>query len=1398
MNIAKNGQKFGRKRVSLWHMTFMLYTVPLALSAAPSDVPLFLTQGVPPVALMAIDNSRSMLWEVVISGSPYGFPEGYDPSSGVADFAVGTYLFPDGRDAGNYLYNIPPMTEYAAARSPSFNKLYFNPSSIYEPWPDFGAHFSNADPSAARWDPVLNCADAAKTNEKTICRNVFDLTESGTTNSAPAPVPLGCISGSGANSYYKGFQFYYVNEANAICADGADCDVWKQSTLAGDTYYSRSKCKTDDVSQGCNPTSIFTKKSPDAGCKFSAVSSNIAMQYYPATFYLPHPQVNEPNEDGFAKIERLGQPGWKFGYKKDKITTVVARQVPTNIDSTVEPRKTMLMEKYEIRSGNFESGENKPGVSYYQEAIQNFANWFQYHRNRLLATRAAIGASMKTLQNINIAIFPISNIGGDGTLATELTLTPSTNASMVNDLMDNTAYRILANNTSNSSLMAVMALGDQFANNPSIFAEDHECQRNAGILFTAGVPDVPEIHLGNGTFAAFGNEDAQSYTSAEDGDIKFAGIPPYKDAYSRTIADIAMNYYAKNLRPDLPHSRVRIKNSCFDKPWKASSLDCQSNPHMNFYAITLALKGKLYNNPPVALEEIYAHPPAWTGPDWNDPGWSAGNKQKNLELLDDLWHATINSRGQMIDAGSPEEIAQRLQDVLMSIQGQLGSASSVTSNTTGLYTETLVFQASFDSANWNGHMKAFSLDPINVYNKQLIWDAADTTINPMGTQAANNRVVFSYNPGMAPCGSSSTVVPGPIPFLWDRLGCSQQQALEKTADGRGDERVAYLRGDTVNQRTKDKDTTHWFRYRMGLFGDIVNSDPVFVGGQDYAYDRLPGPEGASYGSFNQGNQADSRKVMLYVGANAGMLHGMDASIAGGSEKLAYVPLASYENLKDYTDPAYAMNSHRYYVDGSPRVADTYLSDKKWHTLLVGTTGAGGRGVFALDITNPDAFATDPSNNIVKWDIYVEKDVTKADASTIQGFSPTTSDLDDGTAGSAIRYGFRKNLGYTFSQASIVTTNSSGVGKWVAILGNGYDSQQGKAILYILEAETGKVVRSILADDGITDTLNGLSTPLAVDIDRDLDVDFVYAGDLHGNLWKFDLRSTDPLEWSVAYQGKPFFVACAADGTTCPHEDRRPITAKPSVGASRYYDQEGQGYMLYVGSGQYFRETDKVIVDPDNPKIYSFYGLWDDVHLNQDGNYVDSGPIRGRDSLLSQKILSEVLKSEANLRITSEISIDYKDTGSNRRRGWYMNLFLDGTAGKEERVVNQALVLDGRVAFVTLQPDPDLCAYGGTSWLMELDAFSGARVDAKFPNWDISGKDGIPDGIFDAEDLVSAGGDKVSPSGKESTVGMIKTPSLIGAGNSDLKITSGSSGALEITRESKPVTARDRWTWRQLR
>ncbi|NMQ20264.1 pilus assembly protein PilC [Candidatus Competibacter phosphatis] len=525
---------------------------------------------------------------------------------------------------------------------------------------------------------------------------------------------------------------------------------------------------------------------------------------------------------------------------------------------------------------------------------------------------------------------------------------------------------------------------------------------------------------------------------------------------------------------------------------------------------------------------------------------------------------------------NPAKLEESLNNILadvIKVAKETGSSTAVTTNSTRLETSSLVYQAQFNSENWTGRMFAYSLffdDPNNPEGSigNQIWDVTDKFPNP------DDRKIFSYDPDLMTAKG--------IEFAWDELSDSQKALLDKECfdDNSCTESLIlnYLRGDDSEEApsgpyrsrtvTVENDSGVGVDEHLKL-GDIVNSDPWFVGIENFGYNILPNPEGAAYLTYRSSSSYANRRKMIYVGANDGLLHGFDAtdSADGGKEILAYVPNTTIisqtiqtgeSDLRSLTRPDY---THKYFIDGSPRAGDVYFGSA-WHTVLAGTLGAGGKGIFALDVTNPDTFT---KSNIL-WEI-----------NTLN--SPNASDLTDTSS----QAGFANNLGYTFSQPSVVRMAN---GKWAVIIGNGYNSTSQKAVLYIIDAETGHLIKSIDTKVGSATQLNGLSTPIAVDVNDDRIVDAVYAGDLQGNLWKFDVSDSSTSNWGVAFMNgaspKPLFVAKDANNVI------QPITAKPQVGKN-----PAGGVLVYFGTGRYFVEGDNdfddklVNASPTPPTVQTF-------------------------------------------------------------------------------------------------------------------------------------------------------------------------------------------------------------------
>lgn len=715
-----------------------------------------------------------------------------------------------------------------------------------------------------------------------------------------------------------------------------------------------------------------------------------------------------------------------------------------------------------------------------------------------------------------------------------------------------------------------------------------------------------------------------------------------------------------------------------------------------------------------------------------------------------------------------------LDTSLNKISSQLASSASVAANSTRLDTTAALYQAKFNPGAWTGQLVAYAVDTLTGRIDTVpSWEAGEL----LTARDVATRTITSLN--------DSTKLG--IDFAYNNLSSAQKALLSS-------DQLDYIRG----VRTKEQPNGA-LRKRFGvdgLLGDIVNSDPEFINTISQGYDTLPGggAETASYLDFISSPAYTSRPPMLAVGANDGMLHVFDASIGtakSGQEVMAYVPATLMGQLKNFTLPTYvSKGKHQYFVDGTPNVGDVYIDtdndgDKEWRTALVGTLGGGGRGVFALDLTllNPNNYKTKEtfSASRVLWEISTT-------------FAPKATDLTD----SGSRYGYANHLGHVFGQASVVRMAN---GKYAAVFGNGYNSVRQDAVLYIVDIDTGELIRSIatgVGDNTGSLTVNGLSAPITVDANGDRIVDAVYAGDYRGNLWKFDVSASNPSNWKVAYTSggspAPLYITESHSFSTLllTAEEASPvsqtITAKPQFSL-----HPNGGVMIYFGTGKYFERLDTL--NNDDIAMHSFYGLWDSC-VNFAGVAASCGDAELDEDesakLTKSRLVQQTIDAETtSVRVTSSNPVDYsKETPD---QGWYIDLYKDTrpeTGEKNvfigERVVSQALFINGRLFFSTLYNNDETCFAGGSSWLMGLDALTGKRLeDAVFLS---------DSGETKIAKTHTIGDRAYNVSGVRSTVGISDTPAHIDTdGDSDSLVSSGSTSQTEVHAISKVSGKRLSWT-----
>lgn len=711
-----------------------------------------------------------------------------------------------------------------------------------------------------------------------------------------------------------------------------------------------------------------------------------------------------------------------------------------------------------------------------------------------------------------------------------------------------------------------------------------------------------------------------------------------------------------------------------------------------------------------------------------------------------------------------------MSNIFSDILAKAGSAAAVATNATALSTSSAIFQARFDASDWSGQLLRFPLDATTgVPNATPSWMAgsADVSSPPayyVPLPAFGSRAILTYKPS-AGAGAAG------IPFRWPAIpstpAANELDVAQTTALGSA-AALNYLRGDGSNEGAGASN----YRPRTGgKLGDIVNSSPVYVGVPAAGYPNSF--EGGTYATFVSDNS--SRTPMVYVGGNDGMLHGFNATT--GVEVFAYVPNITYPNLSQLTSKTY---SHRYFVDGSPTVGDVRLGTT-WKTILIGGMNGGGQGIYALDITNTSKFTEATASNVVMWE-FTDKD------------NVATNGITDGDA----------DLGMTYSQPAIAKMHN---GKWAAIFGNGYNnsnsagdanaSTTGTAVLYIVDIETGHLLKKIDTKAGSSGTPNGLASPASVDIDGDDVADFIYAGDLQGNMWKFDVSDSSASNWSVAYgtSSSPMPLYTAKDSASV----AQPITTKPEV--SLHKTLLGSS-MVYFGTGKYIETGDN---GTTGAQTQTFYGIMD----NGTQNSLD------RSKLLQQKVLEEcsaiaagstqttcITGGTSAWRLSTDSTLTYCDASksplvSGCKYGWYMDLYNTqggtSTANQGEKQVSNAIFRFGRIIFTTLVPSAATCSGGGDSWLMELNAYDGAQLSTT--PFDING-----DKVFSNADLVKGSATSTNTTtrsvvGKKIS-GIVGTPTIVATKTNEGKNMSTSTGGLTNVLESTGTIGRI--SWRELR
>ncbi|MBY0574106.1 MAG: hypothetical protein K2P84_10525, partial [Undibacterium sp.] len=775
------------------------------------------------------------------------------------------------------------------------------------------------------------------------------------------------------------------------------------------------------------------------------------------------------------------------------------------------------------------------------------------------------------------------------------------------------------------------------------------CRQNFNILMTDGAWNGDPV-----AGSARGDQDGAAgatITGRVPGtstNVSYSYTPrkPFSQSDADTLADVAMYYWKTNLRSDWntpEQMNVRTPSNGVDTP---DTKDFAFWPHLIQYTVGFGLKGALDST--VDLPRLTSGSISW-------PSTSSAESK-----IDDLWHAAVNSRGKYFNAKNAQEYADALGASLRDMDNVAGSASVVGTSSHTIGAGVKLYTTTYQTGNWTGRISQKSLHEItgNIIGED--WNSDDKI-------SMSGRKIFT---------STSGTVKGKR-FEYGSLDANELAAFttEKTNAiyaGMVDEQdlFNYLIGDSSKERDGSLSPSKPLRKRANLLGDLVNSDPQYLAaGYNEGYSFLPpGARGKNtYVAYLK--EKASRAPTVFVGSNDGMLHAFNATAdanEGGKERFAFVPKAVIPNMPALANPLY---SHRYYVDGTPMIGDAAIaSDDQhpWMTVLLGTTGAGGKSVFALDVGRPDAF----SNEHVLW----EK-------------SPSASGTED------------RDLGYTIGTPQIGRMRD---GRWVAVFGNGYESTNGNAVLYVLDLKSGGEIARIVLSSAVN---NGLATP-KLSLDSESTIKAVYAGDKVGNVWKIDFV-TDAETNQITVPKVAFKESGLADTPLFTAKDARPITTQVQL-----FPHPMGGKLVLFGTGKLFEENDDTNVD-----VHSLYGIWD----------------KKVPSAVSQtQLVGQTLSYADGLYSLSQNKVDW-----NVKHGWFVDMRT--TAG--ERIVTDPIILEDQVFFTSIIPNSpdDICASGGFSGTLHLSALTGGMLGYRTTDTNGDGEVNGRDNLIAGERGIATGG-----------------------------------------------------------
>ena len=806
----------------------------------------------------------------------------------------------------------------------------------------------------------------------------------------------------------------------------------------------------------------------------------------------------------------------------------------------------------------------------------NFANWYSFYRTRMQSMKTAAGLAFNAIDaKYRVGFVTISHAdGGSGSNqflpVQDFDVTQKSN--WYSDF-----YGVSPNNS--TPLRAALSwVGKMYSgkNNAAGDPVQYSCQQNFTILSTDGYWNGDAGYKVDNS--AIGNQDGGA-----------TARPMYDgNGQSNTLADVAAYYYNTDLRTQALSNCTGALGGTTDvceNNVPGAGADVNPQQHMTTFTLGLA-------NGTLAYSENYT-----SGGSADFTAISQGTKNWPIPVantptaIDDLWHAAVNGRGTYYNARNPTSLVSGISKALAGVTARTGSAAAAaTSNLEPVAGDNYVYVALYRTVKWDGDLQAKTIDPnTGVISSTAVW-AAQPLLDSTVSASSDTRTIYTFN---------NTASNGLKSFTWANLNASEQAyftnmcaasaklsqcatltAAQQTAAS-GQNLVNYIRGQ-YGYEDQASNADRIYRDREHVLGDMISSQPVYVKTPPFAY------VDDNYSTFRDTTQKN-RTAMVYVAVNDGMLHAFNADT--GIEQWAYIPPTVMPNLCKLADINYSTN-HQYYVDGSPTLGDicpnapgSTCSGSQWKTLLVGGLNAGGRGYYALDVT-------DPANPKALWNFTATED---------------------------------SDLGYTFGNP-IITKRQDGT--WVVVFTSGYNNVSpgtGQGYLYVLNANTGALLEKLPTNTGDTTTPSGLAKINAwLDSTSSNTAKRFYGGDLLGNVWRFDIDDT------TLPAGKE--ATLIAELGKIEGAGTQPVTTKPelteiSAGGTNYA-------VVNVATGRYLGLSD--LTDTSQQSIYSFKD-----NLTATG----LGQVRLPGILVKQTLTSFTGASGQQLRTSSTNAVDWaNDSG----------------------------------------------------------------------------------------------------------------------------------------------------------